>query len=71
MEQERQFRIEDERLRSILAEIDQKSSLECSLNVAAQWNFETNVNEITQVEAVSTNYALPAVDYLNFVAFYI
>lgn len=54
LEQERQIQIEDERLRRILAEIDQKSSFECSLNVAAQWNFETNVNEITQVEAVST-----------------
>lgn len=53
LEEERQFRIEDERLRRILAEIDEKSSFECSLNVAAQWNFETNVNEITQVEAVS------------------
>ncbi|XP_037038829.1 angiotensin-converting enzyme isoform X2 [Bradysia coprophila] len=53
LEQERQFRIEDDRLRRILAEIDQKSSFECSLNVAAQWNFETNVNEITQVEALA------------------
>lgn len=54
LEQERQIQIEDEALRRVLAEIDQKSSFECSLNVAAQWNFETNVNEITQVEAVST-----------------
>lgn len=53
LEQERQFRIEDDKLRRILAEIDQTSSHECSLNVAAQWNFETNVNEITQIEAVS------------------
>lgn len=56
LEQERQFRIEDDRLRRTLAEIDQKSSFECSLNVAAQWNFETNVNEITQVEAVSIHF---------------
>lgn len=52
-EEERRFRAETEKLRSFLTEIDRKSSLECSLNVGAQWNFETNVNEATQVEAVS------------------
>lgn len=36
-----------------MIEIDQKNSAECTLNVAAQWNFETNVNEVTQLEAVS------------------
>lgn len=52
-EQERQLRIENANLQRFLSDIDQRSSLECSLNVAAQWNFETNVNEVTQVEAVS------------------
>lgn len=48
-----QFRIENENLQKYLNEVDQKSSLECSLNVAAQWLFENNVNEATQLEAVS------------------
>ncbi|XP_058056752.1 angiotensin-converting enzyme [Anopheles bellator] len=52
-ENERRFRAEMEKLRSFLADIDRKSSLECSLNVAAQWNFETNINDATQVEALS------------------
>uniref|UniRef100_A0A1Y9G9G1 Angiotensin-converting enzyme n=1 Tax=Anopheles albimanus TaxID=7167 RepID=A0A1Y9G9G1_ANOAL len=53
VENERRFRAETEKLRSFLAEIDRKSSLECSLNVAAQWNFETNINDATQVEALA------------------
>lgn len=52
-EYERKMRIETEKLRQLLVEIDEKNSAECSLNVAAQWNFETNVNEVSQVEAVS------------------
>lgn len=47
------MRAETERLRQLLIEIDKKNSEECSLNVAAQWNFETNVNEGTQLDAVS------------------
>lgn len=53
-EYERKIRIETEKLRQLLLEIDEKNSAECSLNVAAQWNFETNVNEVSQIEAVST-----------------
>ncbi|XP_058124151.1 angiotensin-converting enzyme [Anopheles ziemanni] len=52
-ENERRFRAETEKLRTFLADIDRKSSLECSLNVAAQWNFETNINDATQVEALA------------------
>lgn len=48
-----QFRVENENLQKYLNEVDQKSSLECSLNVGAQWLFENNVNEATQLEAVS------------------
>lgn len=48
-----QFRVENENLQKYLNEVDQKSSHECSLNVAAQWIFENNVNEVTQLEAVS------------------
>jgi predicted molibdopterin-dependent oxidoreductase YjgC len=45
--------LETEKLRQLLVEIDGKLSTECSANVAAQWTFETNVNEIAQVDAVS------------------
>lgn len=50
----RQHSIETERVRRLLVEIDHKSSQECTANVVAQWNFETNVNEVTQTDAVST-----------------
>ena len=53
IENERKIRIETEKLRQLFIEIETKNSAECSLNVAAQWNFETNVNEVTQIEAVS------------------
>lgn len=53
IEYERKLRVETEKLRQLLIEIDAKNSAECTLNVAAQWNFETNVNEVTQLEAVS------------------
>lgn len=53
IEQERRYRIEEANLRRILGDVDQQSSIECSLNVGAQWNFETNVNEATQQVAVS------------------
>lgn len=52
-EYERKLRVENEKLRQLMIEIDTKNSAECTLNVAAQWNFETNVNEVTQLEAVS------------------
>lgn len=53
IEYERRIRAETEKLRQLLLEIDKKYNSECTANVAAQWNFETNVNEVTQVEAVS------------------
>lgn len=53
IERERQYRIEEANLRRILADVDEQSSIECSLNVGAQWNFETNANEATQQAAVS------------------
>lgn len=55
-EYERRMRIETEKLRQLMIEFDKKNSAECTLNVAAQWNFETNVNEVTQLEAVSTKF---------------
>lgn len=52
-EQERLNKFETEKLKELLAKVDRQSSLECGLNVRAQWDFETNVNEITQINAVS------------------
>lgn len=50
------MRLETEKLRQLLIEIDKKHSDECTLNVATQWNFETNVNEGTQLDAVSARF---------------
>lgn len=37
----------------LLQALDVQASQQCTNNVAAQWNFETNVNQATQLEAVS------------------
>lgn len=55
-QQDRRYQQELEKLRILLVESDQKGSLECTANVAAQWNFETNVNDFTQTEAVSERF---------------
>lgn len=55
---ERKNRIEDANLRRILVDVDKLSSSECYINVAAQWNFETNVNEATQQESVCDKFSL-------------
>ncbi|XP_017858946.1 PREDICTED: angiotensin-converting enzyme [Drosophila arizonae] len=52
-QQDRRYQQELEKLRNLLVETDQKGSLECTANVAAQWNFETNVNDYTQTEALN------------------
>lgn len=40
-------------IKRLLQALDVQASQQCTNNVAAQWNFETNVNEHTQLEAVS------------------
>lgn len=40
-------------LRQLLQDLDVQASQQCTNNVGAQWNFETNVNQETQLEAVS------------------
>lgn len=52
LELERKNRIEDANLRRILDDVNKLAASECSINVGAQWNFETNVNEATQQESV-------------------
>ncbi|KAG8244986.1 hypothetical protein J6590_012352 [Homalodisca vitripennis] len=41
----------DPQVAALLKQIDSVGSQQCAANVLAQWNFETNVNEVTQVEA--------------------
>lgn len=41
-------------IRGLLQALDLQASQQCTNNVAAQWNFETNINQATQLEAVST-----------------
>lgn len=43
-----------QQVRDFLLQADDQASKECTNNVAAQWNFETNVNDATQHAAVST-----------------
>jgi hypothetical protein len=43
-----------QQVRDFLIKADDQSSKECTNNVAAQWNFETDVNDATQHAAVST-----------------
>jgi hypothetical protein len=46
-------RISGQDLRSLLQRVDVMLSNQCTKNVAAQWQFETNVNTATQQAAVS------------------
>lgn len=62
LEEERRWRIEEANLKRLLADVDEQSSNECSINVGAQWNFETNVNEITQQEAVNRQITLSCLE---------
>lgn len=45
-------------IRGLLQALDVQASQQCTNNVAAQWNFETNVNQVTQLEAVSCTMQL-------------
>ncbi|XP_063906730.1 angiotensin-converting enzyme [Zophobas morio] len=40
-------------VRELLQALDAQGSQQCTRNVAAQWNFETNVNQGTQLEALT------------------
>lgn len=45
--------IPQQQLEAFLKQVDTLASQQCTLNVAAQWEYETNVNEATQLQAVS------------------
>lgn len=40
-------------IRVLLQQLDVQGSQQCTNNVAAQWNYETHINQATQLEAVS------------------
>ncbi|XP_066139070.1 angiotensin-converting enzyme isoform X1 [Euwallacea fornicatus] len=44
-------------VRSLLQALELQASQQCTNNVAAQWNFETNVNQVTQLEALQAQQA--------------
>lgn len=43
-------------IRSLLQQLDLQASQQCTNNVAAHWNFETNINQLTQLDAVRLQY---------------
>lgn len=45
-------------IRSLLQQLDLQASQQCTNNVAAQWNFETNINQLTQLEAVGLKFII-------------
>ncbi|GBP18258.1 hypothetical protein EVAR_9101_1 [Eumeta japonica] len=45
---DRVYQVNMQEIRNFLLQADDQASTECTNNVAAQWNFETNVNEATQ-----------------------
>lgn len=49
----RRFPPTEAELQDILARLDFLGTERCSANVAAQWSYETDVNEYTQIQAVS------------------
>ncbi|KAL3276705.1 hypothetical protein HHI36_012075 [Cryptolaemus montrouzieri] len=52
-------------VRGLLQALDLQASQQCTANVAAQWNFETNVNEATQLEALSAGERRSAKDPID------
>lgn len=53
-------------IRQLLQQLDVAGSQQCNLNVQAQWDFETNVNEGTQIRAVCSNEIVEIVIKVNY-----
>ncbi|XP_014300060.1 angiotensin-converting enzyme isoform X2 [Microplitis demolitor] len=51
-QRDRGSRINDLDYKNVLARLDFQGAERCSNNVAAQWNYETNVNEYSQLQAL-------------------
>lgn len=52
-ENDPQYSLREDEIIKILAQIDISASQQCNINVRAQWDFETNVNDVNQIRAVS------------------
>lgn len=52
-ENDPQYALREDEIFKILAQIDSSASQQCNINVRAQWDFETNVNDVSQIRAVS------------------
>ncbi|XP_075230792.1 angiotensin-converting enzyme-like isoform X2 [Lycorma delicatula] len=55
--QEQAYLVHDQDIRNILGQIDAISSEQCRHNVLAQWAYETNVNDVTQYQALQSQAA--------------
>jgi hypothetical protein len=58
-------RLDGQELRSLLQRVDVMLANQCTKNVAAQWQFETNVNLATQQAAVSLFHPHPGTRSLS------
>lgn len=60
-------------IEQLLQNLDVQSSQQCTNNVGAQWNFETNVNQVTQLDAVSIfdNFFIMCVNFIKTVCKYL
>lgn len=54
LQQQGPLTLSNSNIRQLLQQLDVAGSQQCNLNVQAQWDFETNVNEGTQIRAVCT-----------------
>lgn len=55
-ENDPQYSLRDDELFKLLAQLDIRASQQCNINVRAQWDFETNVNDANQIRAVRSLY---------------
>lgn len=47
-----QYSLREDEILKIFSQIDVSASQQCNINVRAQWDFETNVNDVNQIRAV-------------------
>lgn len=52
-ENDPQYALREDEILKILSQVDVSASQQCNINVRAQWDFETNVNDVSQIRAVS------------------
>ncbi|XP_065226305.1 angiotensin-converting enzyme-like [Planococcus citri] len=52
-----QYALREDEIFKILAQIDVSASQQCNINVKTQWDFETNVNDASQIRALEQQLA--------------